>query len=315
MHFYDVKTNMSLLEFYDYLKIARPNVVVPGSVANAQGGHFDVFQRIGACSLNTAPYIRKDFYKITLMIGKGILNYPKQRIIVDGPALIINSPVIPYSWETTSPIQSGYFCLFTENFLRVRSEPFKDSLLAKIQDIPVLLLDQEQVKEVSMIFEKMMALKDDDYPFKNDLLQSYVKLLIHEALKMQPRDANNKFNNAATRITNLFFELLEGQFPITSTTETIELRTANDFAARLNIHVNHLNHAVKELTGKTTSEHISTRIADEAIALLRHTEWNVSEIGYCLGFEYPANFNIFFKRQTLASPKSFRQIQILSNVG
>lgn len=306
---------MSLLEFYDYLKIARPNVVVPVSVANAQGGHFDVFQRIGACSLNTAPYIRKDFYKITLMIGKGVLNYPKQRIVVDRPALIINNPLIPYSWETTSPSQSGYFCLFTENFLRVRSEPFKDSLLAKIQDIPVIFLDEKQVKDASSIFKKMMELKDDDYAFKNDLLQSYVKLLIHEALKMQPRDANNRFNNASTRIANLFFELLESQFPITSTATTIELRTANDFAARLNIHVNHLNHAVKELTGKTTSEHISTRIADEAIALLRHTEWNVSEIGYCLGFEYPANFNIFFKRQTLASPKSFRQIQLLSNVG
>lgn len=307
---------MSLLEFYDYLKIGRPNVVVPGSVVNAKGGHFDVFQRIGACSLNTAPYIRKDFYKITLMIGKGVLNYPKQRIVVDRPALIINNPLIPYSWETTSPSQSGYFCLFTENFLRVRSEPFKDSLLAKTQDIPVILLEDKQVNEISLIFEKMMALKDDDYPFKNDLLQNYVMLLIHEALKMQPReDLSNKFNNASTRIANLFFELLENQFPITSTANTIELRTANDFAARLNIHVNHLNHAVKELTGKTTSEHISSRIADEAIALLRHTEWNISQIGYCLGFEYPANFNIFFKRQTLASPKSFRQVQLLSNVG
>jgi AraC family transcriptional activator of pobA len=314
-HFYKVKKNMSLLEFYDYLKIGRPNVVVPGTVVNAQGGHFDVFQRIGACSLNTAPYIRKDFYKITLMIGKGVLNYPKQRIEVNGPALIINDPVTPYSWETTSPCQSGYFCLFTENFLRVRTEPFKDSLLAKIHDMPVLLLDDIQVKEVSLVFEKMMALKDDDYAFKNDLLQSYVKLLIHEGLKMQPRDTNNKFNNASTRILNLFFELLEGQFPINSTHNIIELRTANDFAARLNIHVNHLNHAVKELTGKTTSEHISARIADEAIALLRHTEWNISQIGYCLGFEYPANFNIFFKRQTMASPKSFRQLQVLSNVG
>jgi AraC family transcriptional activator of pobA len=315
MHFYAVKTNMSLLEFYDYLKIGRPNVVVPRSVANAQGGHFDVFQRIGACSLNTAPYNRKDFYKITLMIGKGVLNYPKQRIVVDRPALIINNPVTPYSWETTSPTQAGYFCLFTENFIRSRSEPLKDSLLAKIQDIPVILLDDIQVKEISLVFEKMMALKDDDYLYKNDLLQSYVKLLIHEALKMQPRDTTSKFNNASSRIANLFFELLENQFPITTTNSTIELRTATDFAARLNIHVNHLNHAVKELTGKTTSEHISSRIADEAIALLRHTEWNISEIGYCLGFEYPANFNIFFKRQTMASPKSFRQLQVLSKVG
>ncbi|HEY0175457.1 MAG TPA: helix-turn-helix domain-containing protein [Pedobacter sp.] len=299
---------MSLLEFYQYLKIGRPDVIIPDSVLSTHTGHFDVFKRIGACSLNTAPYIRKDFYKITLVIGKGILNYPKQKIIVDGSALIINNPVTPYSWETTSPVQSGYFCLFTENFIKSRTEAFKDSLLAKIQDTPVLLLNEIQVQEATLLFEKMMSVMEEDYTFKNELLQTYLRLLIHEALKIQPKDNNGKSHNASTRISNLFFELLENQFPIHSTDNILELRTANDFAERLNIHVNHLNHAVKEFTGKTTSEHIAARIADEAIALLRHTEWNVSEIGYCLGFEYPANFNIFFKRQTMASPRSFRQV-------
>lgn len=298
---------MSLLEFYQYLQVGRPNVVIPTSVLNIHECHFDVFKRIGACSLNTAPYIRKDFYKITLMIGKGILNYPKQRIVVDGPALIINNPTTPYSWETTSDTQSGYFCLFTENFIRNRTEPFKDSLLAKVHDTPVILLNETQVKETSLIFEKMMGLREDDYPYKNDLLTNYVKLLLHEILKMQPRGNNEKSHNASARISNLFFELLEEQFPIHSPDHMLGLRTANDFAARLNIHVNHLNHAVKEITGRTTSEHITGRIADEAIALLRHTEWNISQIGYCLGFEYPANFNIFFKRQTMASPRTFRQ--------
>ena len=124
---------------------------------------------------------------------------------------------------------------------------------------------------------------------------------------MQPSEAQVKSNNASSRIASLFFELLERQFPIYSPEHVLQLRTANDFAERLSIHVNHLNHAVKEVTGKTTSEHISGRIANEAIALLKHTEWNISEIGYCLGFEYPANFNLFFKRQTMAAPKSFRE--------
>lgn len=298
---------MSLLEFYDYLKTSRPEVVIPSSALNVHAEHFDVFKRIGDCSLNTAPYIRKDFYKITLVIGKGILSYPNQTIVVDGSALIINNPITPYSWVTTSPVQSGYFCFFNENFIKSRNEPFRDSILSKIRDIPVLLLDEVQVKEATTVFEKMMCLMKEDYPYKNDLLQTYVKLLLHEVLKMQACDMGGKSPNASTRIANLFFELLENQFPIHSTAHILELRTANAFAERLNIHVNHLNHAVKELTGKTTSDHIAGRIANEAIALLRHTEWNISEIGYCLGFEYPANFNIFFKRQTMASPKSFRQ--------
>jgi AraC-like DNA-binding protein len=100
--------------------------------------------------------------------------------------------------------------------------------------------------------------------------------------------------------------LLERQFPIDSPTHHFKLKTANDFATRLSVHVNHLNRAVKEVTGKTTTAHISERIITEAKALLRHTDWNISEIGYCLGFEEPTHFNNFFKKQTSLSPTAFR---------
>lgn len=302
-----MKRSMSLLEFYQMFAVNRPDVTIPESSLDMHSGHFNVFKRLGYCTLNPSPYNRRDFYKISLIIGKGILHYPNQQIQVDGPALIFTNPTIPYSWETTSELQSGYFCLFTENFMHQRSEPVKDPLMARIQENPVFYVNADQVNGISDIFEKMMVEMDSDYPFKYDLIRNYVNLLVHEAMKMQPRDLPLKSNNASSRIATLFFELLERQFPIYSTEHVLQLRTANDFAARLAVHVNHLNHAVKEVTGKTTSEHISRRIANEAIALLTHTEWNISEIGYCLGFEYPANFNLFFKRQTLSAPKSYRE--------
>jgi AraC family transcriptional activator of pobA len=298
---------MSLLEFYEMFSSNRPDITIPSLNSVSDTGHFNVFKRFGYCSLNPSPYNRRDFYKISLVIGKGVLHYPNQRIEINGSALLFNNPTVPYSWETTSEFQSGYFCLFTENFMRQRTEPFKESILTKIQENPVFFITKEQEVNISSLFEKMITEMEEDYLYKYDLIRNYVNLLIHEAIKMSPKDPQVKFNNASSRITSLFFELLERQFPIYSTDHVLELRTANDFAARLSIHVNHLNHAVKEVTGKTTSDHISSRIANEAIALLKHTEWNISEIGYCLGFEYPANFNIFFKRQTMAVPKSFRE--------
>ena len=77
-------------------------------------------------------------------------------------------------------------------------------------------------------------------------------------------------------------------------------------ALHLSVHANHLNRVVKEVTGKTTTGHIADRIVKEAKALLLHTNWNVSEIAYSLGFEYPAYFNNFFKKQTQQTPRSFR---------
>jgi len=299
---------MSLLEFYQMFAANRPDVTIPSSILDVPTGHFNVFKRLGYCTLNPSPYNRRDFYKISLIIGKGILHYPTEKIVIDGPALLFNNPSVPYSWETTSEFQSGYFCLFTESFMRQRSEPSNESLLSRIQDVPVFYLNEQQVIAISTIFEKMLAEMETDYAHKYDVIRNYVNLLIHEGMRMQPReDAGSKSHNAASRLSSQFLELLERQFPIYSSDHVLELRTANDFAERLSIHVNHLNHAVKEVTGKTTSDHISKRIASEAISLLKHTEWNVSEIGYCLGFEYPANFNMFFKRQTMIAPKSFRE--------
>ena len=104
---------------------------------------------------------------------------------------------------------------------------------------------------------------------------------------MQPSENYSQQKNASARITAVFLELLERQFPIESVQRPLELRTAQDFAKRLSVHVNHLNRSVKEITGKPTTAHIADRIITEAKALLQHTDWSIAEIAYALGFEYP----------------------------
>jgi AraC family transcriptional activator of pobA len=74
--------------------------------------------------------------------------------------------------------------------------------------------------------------------------------------------------------------------------------------------VNYLNRAVKEVTGKSTTAHISERIITEARALLQHTDWNIADIAYSLGFEYPTYFNNFFKRMTGTNPTAFRSQEV-----
>jgi len=159
---------------------------------------------------------------------------------------------------------------------------------------------------MTAIFLKMMEEMASDYSHKFDLLRNYLHLIIHQAMKMQPVVQTEINISASYRITHQFLELLERQFPIEAPTTPILLKTANHFAERLSIHVNHLNRALKEVTGKTTTEHISGRIIKEAMALLRYSDWNISQIGYGLGFEYPAYFNIFFKRQTGLTPLEAR---------
>jgi AraC-like DNA-binding protein len=114
--------------------------------------------------------------------------------------------------------------------------------------------------------------------------------------------------NASQRISNLFLELLERQFPVDENHKQINLRSASDFANQLNVHVNHLNRAVKETTDKTTSKIIGERVLQEAKILLKHSPWNVSEIAFALGFTETTHFNNFFKKHVQLSPLKFRNI-------
>jgi AraC-like DNA-binding protein len=124
--------------------------------------------------------------------------------------------------------------------------------------------------------------------------------------KLQPATAKNVSHSAFARVSSLFIELLERQFPIESPHQKVSLRTAKDYAERLSVHVNHLNKVLKENTGNTTTALISDRITKEAKILLKQTDWNISEIAYCLGFEEVAHFSNFFRKQTRLAPGMFR---------
>ena len=81
-------------------------------------GHFNVFRLddyVG-CSARPVPYSRKDFFKISLIIGKIKVHYADKTVLIDKQALLFANPMVPYNWEPLEDTQSGFFCIFTEAF-------------------------------------------------------------------------------------------------------------------------------------------------------------------------------------------------------
>jgi AraC-like DNA-binding protein len=224
-------------------------------------------------------------------------------------AISFSNPMIPYSWESLSDRQTGYFCMFTEDFVnnQLKTESLSASPLFRVNGNPVLFPDQKSMAFLAGIFEQMLMEMKSSYINKYELLRSYVQIIIHEALKIAPPENYYQPGSSSNRISDLFLELLERQFPIVSPQHVIHLKNAGEFASQLAVHTNHLNRALKETTGKTTTEHIAERMIQEARALLLHSNWDIAEIGYCLGFEHPSNFNIFFKKQMGLTPNRFRK--------
>lgn len=271
-------------------------------------GQFNVFNIYNAPGnyVNCQPYNRKGFYKISLLNGNTRLYYADKNLEIKESALLFSNPFVPYSWDHTGDMQTGYFCIFTEAFFDDRQQ-LKEYPVFKPGNNPVFELTPAQTAAVSSIFNRMLEEIDTDFVYKYDVLRNLTLELVYKALKMQPAQSKPyAAANGPDRIASLFTELLERQFPIESPRQTIGLRFPAQYAEHLSIHINHLNRCLKKITGKTTSELIAARIMQEARILLQHTNWNISEIAACLGFEDLPHFINFFKKNEASTPKYFR---------
>jgi AraC-like DNA-binding protein len=286
--------------------------IIPENI-HKEIGHFNIFdiseiyklkQKTGSAMV----YNRRAYYKISLIRGNNKAEYADKVIDIEKNALLFATPKIPYHYLPQDDNQSGHFCIFTEEFMiHPKSGVVLDDLpLFRPGGYPIFQLTDEQAEELTYLFGKMRKELASDYAYKYDLLRNYVLELIHYGQKLQPATVLYLAHSASARISSLFIELLERQFPIESPHQQLRLRTAKDYADRLAVHVNHLNKVLKENTGKTTTAIISNRIVQEAKILLRQTDWNVSQIAYTLGFEEVAHFSNFFKKQTSLPPVAFR---------
>lgn len=294
----------TLEDFYSIKFSDRP-------ASRQQGiGDFNVFKLedvIHAGGRVAVKYTRRDFYKICLSTGANLFHYADKTVRVDGTSLLFFNPQTPYKWEPLSDDNAGFFCIFKEAFF---SEKLRTSLASlpvfSANGKPFYRLDVSQGTFVADTFKKMIAEMHSDFKYKQDLLLSYVTELVYFALKLQPSEELHQAPDARSRITNLFIDLLDRQFPVSSAQDRLLLRSPKDYAQHLYLHVNYLNDAVKTTTGKTTSKLIAERVTTEAKIMLKHTDWNVAEVGYALGFEDAAHFNNFFKKNADISPARFR---------
>jgi AraC family transcriptional regulator, transcriptional activator of pobA len=272
-------------------------------------GHFNVFTLDPFVGSNAkpVPYSRRDYFKIMLVNGNYRMHYADGAIDIQKQALVFSNPQIPYSCEFNDRIDGGFFCVFTPAFFHHYGD-LNQYAVFQPGGTHAFELTDEQVNKIAGIYKSMFDEINSDYLHKFDLLRNLVFEVLHFAMKLPSAKFEKQPINASQRISTLFLELLERQFPIDDNHQTLNLRSASDFAAQLNVHVNHLNRAVKENTDKTTSQIIADRLLRESKILLKHSAWNVSEIAFALGFKEVTHFNNFFKKHTLLSPLKFRTV-------
>lgn len=199
----------------------------------------------------------------------------------------------------------GQVLIFTEDFFCTTATDTKflrsSILFNDLADQPTIKLNKTEFEKFKIICENIT--EELSLPADNSK-HIYLKNLLHNFLLLAEREKHKQGftepkKGADLDYTLLFRDLLE--------TNYTKLKSVNDYANIICISEKRLGQATSKVLGKTPKEIINDRILLEAKRLLVHTNLSIKEIGQELGFEDPAYFVRYFKKNTQTTPVEFRQ--------
>lgn len=190
-----------------------------------------------------------------------------------------------------NPDSFGSILLFSRDFYYFGSKadlslfeyPFLNGSAA---GAPVLELVKNQFDELLILSQKM-GMEDNSSGDNSAVIRSYLHIFLLKCRQfVQPvpsQQGDHKKQNFSE-----FQRLLEQHFR--------EQHLSSFYADSLNISSRKLNEACMMHASKSSMQLIKERLMLEARRLLLHDDLSVKEIAYFLGFDDPAYFNRFFKR-------------------
>ncbi|MBB5635099.1 AraC-like DNA-binding protein [Pedobacter cryoconitis] len=203
----------------------------------------------------------------------------------------------------------GVMIHFNERFLIQQENDvsffLKYSLFNDPHQQPFCSISEQAEKELKVLMSQLNAeLHKADVFGQLELLRSYLNAFLISAQREKGNiDINkeNKLYAADEKHMQLlrFIDLVESNYqkglPVSA------------YASLLNISGKTLTGLTNKIIFKTPSMLIQERIMMEAQRLLAHSNLNVNQIGYQLGFEDPSYFVKYFKKHAKLSPGDFRK--------
>ena len=214
------------------------------------------------------------------------------------------------SWKPQGRLY-GYALYFTPAFagIDVTSTRFDETYpYFNLAAESILTLNQADADALRTIAEEMI---DETYSNRADRWVMVHKLL-HVYLSkvrrfyLQQIDRLPTYAKANQTLFNRFLSELDLYFQDLADHRADAMPSVSTIAQRLQVNANYLNGTIKKITGRTASSYIQHKIMLEAKAYLLHSDSQIAEIAYNLGFGHVSYFNRFFKKHTNYTPVEFR---------
>lgn len=173
--------------------------------------------------------------------------------------------------------------------------------------IPIILLTAKSNIESEIEGTQLGADAYISKPFNQTLLEERIKVVL------ESRNRSNNVLNNSKNIKHSFQKgekkfLLEFERLIDDNMKNGSL-SVEKLSQELGMSRVQLFRKISALTEKNVVDYISDFRLKKAFALLKDTEFNISEIAYELGFSSPSYFTTFFKQRTNTTPTIWRTNQ------
>ena len=168
---------------------------------------------------------------------------------------------------------------------------------------PPLIPTENQFEAIEGFSNQIFNLFNSEANMKFLSIGAFLKLLLIECNNIcSINPIESEIDSSGDNLIRLFKNEVEKNYK--------KEHSTTFYANKLFITPDHLNRTFKAKIGKTAKDYIQARIITEAKRLLYFTDLSNKEIGFELGFNEPANFSAFFKKQTQVSPSNFKKTEI-----
>ncbi len=277
-----------------------------------QNPHHPLISIIDVANLKSESNVNAvifDFYAVSLKRGCDNLLYGQQKYDFDGGLMAFMSPgqILRGEENGTPPDLRGWMMFIHPDFL------WNTALAKKIKQYDyfgyatneALFLSEKEESIINSIVDNIkLEFNNNIDKFSQDVVIAQLELLFTYAQRFYERQfiARKITNNSIiSKLEDLLNDYFDNEALLSNGLPTVQY-----FADNLNLSAKYLSSMLKQLTGKTTQEHIHEKLIEKAKEKLSTTELSVSEIAFGLGFEHSQSFNKLFKTKTKQSPLEFR---------
>lgn len=160
-------------------------------------------------------------------------------------------------------------------------------------------LTVEKHKSVSDVFNIIHNIVRHQHINKVEMIQSMFNVLrlILEELPYEERSISHDFKHKK-EVYEIFLHHLYRNFR--------KERQIRFYASNMNVSTAYLSRLVKETSGSTINEHVTSLIYKEACNLLSHSDMSIGEIADALSFSDQSALTNFFKMRAGMTPLTYR---------